>query len=297
MPSPSPASPGPCHRAAAVPRRWGTEGTPGTPGAAPIACPAPPRCARRPRQDAPRVPAPFPSLLSGPRRPRSSPDQGQLFGVTVLRGVVLRRRRRRRRGLGGRGSARGFGRHDALRGPARAGEGGARGGGRARTPGTPRLHPTPVTKIMGTSPEENRTRPATERRANRGKTSLPPAASRPRGSRAAGVSGEPGRRWRRRRARARARAGSRREAAPARACLRPRRPRGRRQPRRGGPAPRSRGLWENAGQGAPLDRPARPAKQKQTCPASGRWARPGWAVQGGAITGLLETRVDSRCTE
>lgn len=163
MPSPSPASPGPCQRAAATPRRWGTKGTPGTPGAVPMASPAPQRCARRPRRDAPGVPAPFPSLLSGPRRPRSSPGQGQLFGAAVLRGVVLPRRRRRWRGLGGRGSARGFGRHDALRGPARAGEGGARGGGRARTPGTPRPHPTPVTKIMGTSPEENRTRPATER--------------------------------------------------------------------------------------------------------------------------------------
>lgn len=38
--------------------------------------------------------------------------------------------------------------------------------------------------------------------------------------------------------------------------------------------PRSRGLSASAGQGAPLGRPARPAKQKQTCRASRRWARP-----------------------
>lgn len=81
----------------------GTQGTPGTPGAAPTARPAPPRChARRPRRDAPGVPAPFPSLLSGPRRARSSPGQGQLFGAAVLRGVVLPRRRWRRRRWRGR---------------------------------------------------------------------------------------------------------------------------------------------------------------------------------------------------
>lgn len=117
------------------PRRDGGPRGPRRPGA-PLLPPARPRRdapARRPRRDAPGVPAPFPSLLSGPRRPRSSPGQGQLFGAAVLRGVVLPRRRRRRwRGLGGRGSARGFGRHDAQRGPARAAEGGARGGGRAR---------------------------------------------------------------------------------------------------------------------------------------------------------------------
>lgn len=82
-----------------------------------------------------------------------SPGQRQVLGAAILLGVLLRRGRRgRRRGLRGGGggccSTGGFGRHDALAGQAPADAGGGPGREDARTSGTPRPLPTPVTKII-----------------------------------------------------------------------------------------------------------------------------------------------------
>lgn len=275
-------------------------------GAAPSVSPAPPRCARRPRARAPFPPSLRPSR--GGRAPHLA--RGSSSGPLSCSGSSSR---------GGGGGGGGGSAAAALRGalggmtrcagPARANEPGergsergARGGGRARTPGTPRPQPTPVTKIMGTSPlwKTGRARQPSAG-ANRGKTSLPPAASRPRGSRAAGVRGNRGGGGGggggSRRGRGREAAEKPRLPGPVSARL---------VPVGGastGGAGRSAKPWplgERWTGRAP--RQARAAgKTKTNVPRQSEvGSAAGWAVQGGAITGLremsgLRTGEDGHC--
>ena len=155
LPAALPSLPNPdsCQPPPGAPRRWGTGRVPTPAGTRPPA-------ETRPRLDA-AAPADAPSgrpSCAPPARGGSarSPGQRQVLGAAVLLGVLLRRGRRgrrgRRRGLRGGGggccSTGGFGRHDALAGQAPADAGGGPGREDARTSGTPRPLPTPVTKII-----------------------------------------------------------------------------------------------------------------------------------------------------